>query len=78
MKEKILKLVKENVFELADKDIQSDSSLISTGLLESFDVINLITVFENEFQIEIKLEELDLEAFNTIDSMEEMIRSYAS
>ena len=60
MKEKILKIVKENVFELFDKDIQEDTQLISTGILESFDVINLITLFEQEFHIEIKLEEIEL------------------
>lgn len=77
MKEKILKIVKENVFELLDKDIQTDTPLISTGVLESFDVINLITLFEKEFDIEIKLEEIELASFNTINAMEELICSYA-
>ncbi len=76
MKEKILKIVKENVFELFDKDIQEDTQLISTGILESFDVINLITLFEQEFHIEIKLEEIELASFNTIHAMEELICSY--
>lgn len=76
MKEKILKIVKENVFELQDKPIQADTQLISSGILESFDVINLITLFEQEFQIEIKLEEIELASFNTINAMEELICSY--
>lgn len=76
MKEKIMKIVKENVFELMDRDIQTDTPLISTGVLESFDVINLITLFEKEFDIEIKLEEIELASFNTINAMEELICSY--
>ncbi|MCI7342362.1 MAG: acyl carrier protein [Fusobacterium necrophorum] len=76
MKEKILKIVKENVFELQNQDIQEDTQLISTGVLESFDVINLITLFEQEFHIEIKLEEIELASFNTINAMEELICSY--
>lgn len=76
MKEKILKIVKENVFELQNQDIQVDTQLISTGVLESFDVINLITLFEQEFHIEIKLEEIELASFNTINAMEELICSY--
>ena len=30
MKDKIIKIVKENVFELLDKDIDKDTKLIST------------------------------------------------
>lgn len=77
MKNKILKIVKENVFELLNKDIKADTKLISTGYLESFDIINLITLFEQEFHIEIKLEDTELASFETISSMEELIGSYA-
>lgn len=60
MRNKILQILKENVFELLNKDIDENTKLISTGYLESFDVINLITLFEKEFNIDIKLEEIEL------------------
>ena len=76
MKDKIIKVVKENVFELLDKDIDKDTKLISTGYLESFDVINLIGLFENEFDIELDLEKIELSSFETVGLMEELIYSH--
>ena len=68
MKDKIIKIVKENVFELLDKDIDKDTKLISTGYLESFDVINLIGLFD--------LEKIELSSFETVGLMEELICSH--
>lgn len=76
MKDKIIKIVKENVFELLDKDIDKDTKLISTGYLESFDVINLIGLFESEFDIELDLEKIELSSFETVGLMEELIYSH--
>ena len=76
MKDKIIKIVKENVFELLDKDIDKDTKLISTGYFESFDVINLIGLFENEFDIELDLEKIELSSFETVGLMEELICSH--
>ena len=76
MRNKILQILKENVFELLNKDIDENTKLISTGYLESFDVINLITLFEKEFNIDIKLEEIELSSFETVIAMEELIKYY--
>lgn len=76
MRNKILQILKENVFELLNKDIGENTKLISTGYLESFDVINLITLFEKEFNIDIKLEEIELSSFETVIAMEELIKYY--
>lgn len=76
MRNKILQILKENVFELLNKDIDENTKLISTGYLESFDVINLITLFEKEFNIDLKLEEIELSSFETVIAMEELIKYY--
>lgn len=76
MRNKILQILKENVFELLNKDIDENTKLISTGYLESFDVINLITLFEKEFNIDIKLEKIELSSFETVIAMEELIKYY--
>ena len=76
MRNKILQILKENVFELLNKDIDENTKLISTGYLESFDVINLITLFEKEFNIDIKLEEIELSSFETVIAMDELIKYY--
>lgn len=76
MRNKILQILKENVFELLNKDIDENTKLISTGYIESFDVINLITLFEKEFNIDIKLEEIELSSFETVIAMEELIKYY--
>lgn len=75
-KEKIIRILKENVFELSDVDINDDLKLISSGLLESFDVINLLDIFESTFNIKISLEDVELESFNTVNKMESLINKY--
>ncbi|MBQ4524241.1 MAG: acyl carrier protein [Lachnospiraceae bacterium] len=69
MEDRIIELLKSNVDELEDVDINKDTSLISSGFIESFDIINMITVFEEEFGVEISLNGLELENFNTVASM---------
>lgn len=75
-KDAIRNILKANIYELSDMELEDDQKLISTGLLESYDIINLISIFENTFGITIKLDEIDLDSFNTINKMEELVYRY--
>ncbi len=76
MENKIIDILKKNVYELAHVEITGETELISSGLLESFDVMNLISIFEKEFNINIHLDEIDLKDFNTLNNMVRMLNSY--
>lgn len=73
MVQKIIELLKENVDELSIVDINEDTLLITSGYMESFDVINMLTVFEQEFEIELSLDNLRLEDFDTVKQIADVI-----
>lgn len=73
MKYRIIELLKETVDELKDVEIMEDTKLISSGYMESFGVINLISALEEEYHIEIPLEEIEFEAFNQVSTIERLI-----
>lgn len=77
MKEKIIDLIKSNVEELEDVEITETTELISGGFIESFDVISLISEIENEFNIDISFDDIELEQFNTIESIIGIIEKFS-
>lgn len=75
MKEEIKKIFSENVEELAGVEITDDLQLITSGYVDSFDIMSVIGIMEIQFGIEINLESVRLEDFNTVDSINQMIES---
>lgn len=71
--EELIIILKNNIDELEDMEIDESTELISGGFIESFDIIGLITVFEEAFGVELSLEDLKLEQFNTVRSIAEII-----
>ncbi len=68
--EEILKIL--NDFR-PDIDFQSKTNLIDEGLLDSLDIVNIISEFDSEFDIEIPVEEITPENFNSVQSMKKLI-----
>ena len=54
-------------------EITDDTKLITAGFLESFDVINLLSIFEEEFDVTISLENAEFEDFNTIPQIVKLV-----
>ena len=75
MKEEIKKIFSENVEELAGVEITDDLQLITSEYVDSFDIMSVIGIMETQFGIEINLESVRLEDFNTVDSINQMIES---
>lgn len=73
MKDKIKTILKENIDELEGIEITNDLELITGGYIDSFDIINIITALEEEFDICISLDDLDIMQFDTVDSIEQLI-----
>lgn len=74
MEKKVITLLKENVEELRYIDVSSTTQLITTGFMESFDVIQLLAVLEEAFGVELPLDNLNLEDFNTAASITRIIK----
>ena len=52
-----------------DVDFERETALIDDNILESFDIIELVSALNDEFDIEISAKELTAANFNSIDSL---------
>ena len=52
-----------------DLDFESETGLISDGVLESFDLLSIIAAIEDAMNIEIDPGELKTEDFDSLDSI---------
>ena len=64
----ILNTVKPNV------DFSAETQIIDKGLLESFDIIRLVSLLSEEFDVEFTAAELIPENFNSVDAIEAIVR----
>ena len=69
--EELLEILKETK---PDVDFSTEKALIDNGILDSFDVVQLVMKLNEEFDIEIGAEEIVPENFNSADSMWVMIQ----
>ena len=56
-----------------DVDFEHETRLIDDGILDSFDIIQVVQDLNEAFDVEINVEDLEPENFNTIDAMMELI-----
>ena len=70
MREKVLEIVKG---VRADVDFEKEKKLIDDGILDSFDIISIVGELNEEFDVEIDVEDLEPYNFNTVDAMVELI-----
>ena len=56
-----------------DIDFENETALIDDDLLESLDIVAIVGEFNEEFDVEISLEDLLPENFNSVDAMVELI-----
>ena len=69
--EELLNILKE---AKPDIDFASEKALIDNGLIDSFDVVQLVMQLNEAFDIEIGAEEITPENFNSAESMWNMIQ----
>ena len=68
--EKILSILQDI---RADVDFANETKLIDGGVLDSFDIIEIVSTFNDEFDIEIDVDELMPENFNSVAAMKQLI-----
>ncbi len=57
-----------------DVDFVHEKSLIDDGILDSFDVVSIISEIDDAFGVQVRINELDPENFNSIESIWELIQ----
>ena len=70
MRDTLLEILEEIA---PDVDFENETALIDDGLLESFDIVNLVSELSDEVDIEIRPKDLVAENFNSVDAMVKMI-----
>ena len=70
MKEQLLNVLQEI---RPDVDFEHETRLIDDGILDSFDIIQVVQDLNDAFDVEINVGDLEPENFNTIDAMMELI-----
>ena len=66
----ILKELKEDV------DFEQCNDFIESGVLDSFDIVNLVGELEDQFDIEISGRDIIPENFVSVESIENMLERY--
>jgi acyl carrier protein len=70
--------MRETVMEIlqeirGDVDFENATKLIDDNILASLDIVAIVGEFNDEFDIEISVEDLVPENFNSVDAMVELI-----
>ena len=73
--EKLLKILKGI---RPDVDFANEKALIEDGILDSFDVVSIISELDDEFGVQIKITELDPENFNSAESIWALVQKLQS
>ena len=58
-----------------DIDWKNERELIDRGLIDSFDIIALINDLNDAFDVEIELEHLEPDNFNSVEDMARLLKS---
>ncbi len=72
--------MKEQLLEILDDlrpdiDFESETELVTNGVLDSFDIVSLVAQLNDEFDITIGVDDLEPENFDNIDAMIALIES---
>lgn len=71
MREKLMAILEEL---RPDVDFEHEKKLITDGILESFDIVALVGEISDEFDVELHVEDLVPDNFNSVDNMIELIK----
>lgn len=58
-----------------DVDFANETALIDDGILDSFDVVSIISELDDAFDVQIRINELDPENFNSVESIWNLVQN---
>ena len=70
MRNEILEILEEL---RPDVDFENETQLITDGILESFDIVSLVGELNDNFDVDIHVQDLLPENFNSVDAMVELV-----
>ena len=68
--EKVLSIVEEI---RPDVDFAEETALIDDGVLDSFDIVSIISDLNDEYEINIRVHDLTPENFNSVESIVKLV-----
>ncbi len=71
----IAKFIAEKILKQPNKIISADESLISSGLIDSFSLMDLALFIEDTFGIRVEDTELNAETFDNLNQLAALISS---
>lgn len=79
MNEKRRFIMKDELMEILgelrpDVEFESEVKLIDDGILDSFDIVSLVGELNDAFDIEINVEHLQPENFNSVNAMLDLVK----
>lgn len=69
--------ITSNVLKQPNRVIKTDQALISSGLIDSFSLVDLALFVEDTFNVHLDDSELNKETFDTLDQLADLIESRA-
>lgn len=75
IRHKISAFIASEILKDPDRTIASDESLISSGLIDSFSLVDLALFIEDTFGVRIDDAELTADVFDTIDELGSLIEA---
>jgi len=76
MKKIVLEYVIEEYVEDDDEELGYDTPLISGGIVDSFSMVSLKRFLENKYKISIPDDKATPEAFDTVDSIVDLVKEF--
>ena len=67
--------IASEILKQPDRTIQPDEALISSGLIDSFSLMDLALFVEDTFGVRIDDTELNADTFDTLNALAELIQS---
>jgi len=57
-----------------DVDFEHETALIDDGILDSMDVVSIISELDNVFNVQVRITELEPENFNSVEAIWKLIQ----
>jgi acyl carrier protein len=76
--ETIRQAAREAVLEIVKRPVRDDQCVISTGIVDSLSLLNLISLLENRLQIRIPTEKVQPEDFDSVEIIIETLERVAT
>ncbi|HTX79989.1 MAG TPA: acyl carrier protein [Longilinea sp.] len=73
--DQLSKLIAEKIIKQPGKVLKTDQALISSGLIDSFSLVDLALLVEDTYGVRIDDSELNADTFDTLEQLATLIRS---